>query len=307
MFYRNVEKGSNSWVAYVFTVLFTVFGYIVGQTPMYIAMFYSLSKHKDVGKSTLERFQKNPDFSLLHIDKNVGFALILLIFVFAFLALYLSIKYIHKRNLLSVINSSNRLDWSRFIWSTLTWFGLLFVAEMVMFFINPENYIFRDPSLSFIFLVLISIFILPIQTAFEEVFTRGYILQSVAYNSKNIFLGFVISILVFALLHGANPETFKYGFWPMMSYYIIAAILLGLIVVFDRRLEIAVGVHTATNMFGAIIVTYEGAALQTDSLFITSKINPVTLAVEIFVLGIIFLFIAKRKYHWDIHKSFKYE
>lgn len=307
MYYKNVAKGSNSILAYIFTIGITILGYILGQIPMYIAMYYSMQKHEDIGVETLEKFSKNPDFSLLHIDKNIGFILILMIFIFALLALYVGVTFIHKRKFITVINSVRKIDWKRVFWSTSIWFGMLLFAELIMYFQNPDNYTFRDPNLSFLFLAFISLLILPIQTTFEEVFTRGYLLQSVVYNSKSVFMGFFVSILVFASLHGANPETFKYGFWPMMSYYIIAAVLLGLIVVFDKRLELAIGVHTATNIFGAMIVTYDGAALQTDSLFLTGSINPIAIAIEIFILGVIFLFIAKRKYKWNISKAFRYE
>lgn len=103
-------------------------------------------------------------------------------------------------------------------------------------------------------------------------------------------------------MHGANPEIAKYGIWEMMSYYVFAAIILGLIVIFDDRIELAIGVHTATNMFGALFVTYRGAAIQTDSLFLTTEISPLFQAFEILVLGIVFIAIAKWKYKWDFTK-----
>ncbi len=303
-FYENVGKANNSLFHYVFTILLTIAGYFTGQIPLYIAMRWSMNKHNDIGKEVLVEFQKNPDFSLIHIDKNTGFFLILLFFVFALFALYIGVRYIHKRNFMTIISADGRFDWKRFIWGTLTWLAMLAILEVLLYFYDSSNYIFRDPDWSFLVLLLISILVLPIQTAFEEIFTRGYLLQSVAYNSKSIFLGFLVSIIVFSVMHGANPETFKYGFWPMMSYYISAAVLLGLIVIFDKRLELAIGVHTATNIFGALFVTYYGAALQTDSMFISKKINPVILAIEICVLGIIFLYISYKKYKWDISNSF---
>lgn len=300
MFCKNVEKGRNGIVHYIFTIVFTIFGYLLGQIPMLIAFYFAMNKYNDIGTNALLEFQGNPDFSLFHISSNEGLFLILLIFIFAFVALALSIKYIHKRKVVSLISSTMKIDWNRILWSTGFWFLLLLLVEILTYFNHPDRYHFRAPDSSFIVLLLICLFILPVQTTFEEVFTRGYIYQAVSYNSKNVFMGFLVSIVIFAFMHGLNPETVKYGFWPMMSYYISAAILLGLIVIFDDRLELAIGVHTATNIFGALIVTYEGAAMQTDSLFINSKISPVILALEIIVLGAIFLFVSSKKYHWDI-------
>ncbi len=303
-FYENAGKGENSLFHYVFTFLLTIIGYIIGQVPLYLAEWWSMNRYVDVGKEALANFQKNPDFSILHIDKNIGFFIILLFFVFALFALYIGVRYVHKRKFITLISADERFDWKRFIWGSFTWLGMLIIVEVSLYFYDSSNYIFRDPDWSFLVLILISVLVLPIQTAFEEIFTRGYLLQSVAYNSKSIFLGFLVSIIVFSFMHGANPETFKYGFWPMMSYYISAAVLLGLIVVFDKRLELAIGVHTATNIFGALFVTYYGAALQTDSMFITRKINPEILAIEIWLLGSIFLFLSYKKYKWDISNSF---
>lgn len=300
MFCKNVARGRNGVVHYVFTIVFTIIGYILGQVPMLIAFRYAMEKHNDIGTNALKEFQSNPDFSIFHISSNGGLLLMLIIFIFAFLALALSVKYIHKRSVISLISNTMKIDWKRILWSTGFWFLLLFLVELVTYFINPESYTFRKPDSSFLLLLLICIFLLPIQTTFEEVFTRGYIFQSVSYNTNNVYLGLLVSVIVFAFMHGMNPETVKYGFWPMMSYYISAAVLLGLIVVFDDRLEMAIGVHTATNMFGALIVTYKGAAMQTDSLFMNSKISPVVLALEIIVLGVIFLFVSSKKYHWNL-------
>lgn len=307
MFYENVGEGENGLVHYFFTIILTIAGYILGQVPLTIAIGIVMYNNDDIGASALAKFEQNPDFSLLHMDKNLGLLLILMSFVFAILLLFIGVKYIHKRKILTLFNSSDHLDWGRVIWGTVFWFVLLAIVELFFYIQNPEFYSFRKPDSSFVFLIIISLLILPIQTTFEEVFTRGYILQSIAFNSKNIFLGFIVSVFIFALLHGLNPETLKYGFWPMMSYYIIAGILLGLVVVFDKRLELAIGIHTATNIFGALILTYDGAALQTNSLYITSKIDPIMLALEMFFLGIIFIYFAAKKYKWNFSKSFQYD
>lgn len=269
---------------------------------MMIVFFYAMQKHNDIGSEALKNFQANPDFSIFHISKNLGLILMITIFLFAFAALLLSVRYIHKRKIITLISNDGKIDWKRIFWSTGVWFLLLILVEIGSYMLNPGNYEFRTPGISFFVLVLISLFLLPFQTTAEEVFTRGYLFQAVSYNSNSIFIGFLVTVIVFAFMHGMNPETVKYGFWPMMVYYVSAAILLGLIVVLDDRLELAIGVHTATNIFGALLVTYKGAAMQTDSLFMTKNISPVVLGVEIIILGIIFLLLARKKYNWNIKK-----
>ncbi len=97
MFYKNVGKGENGLVHYVFTILLTIVGYILGQIPLTIAIGIVMYNNDDIGASALAEFEQNPDFSLLHMDKNLGLLLILMSFVFAILLLFIGVKYIHKR------------------------------------------------------------------------------------------------------------------------------------------------------------------------------------------------------------------
>ena len=55
----------------------------------------------------------------------------------------------------------------------------------------------------------------------------------------------------------------------MFGYYFISAVFLGFITVVDQGLEQAIGIHAATNIYGAVIVGYQGAILQTDCLWMT--------------------------------------
>jgi len=297
-FYHNAKLGNNSLISYILTIVITFFGYFLGQVPMTVAIMWKMNKYPDIGTEALSRFKENPDFTIFHMDKNLGLVLVLMTFVVAFTFLVLSVRYIHKRNPLTLVSTGGRIDFRRLAWGTAVWLGLLVLAEVVYYFFHPSNYTFHAPGLSFLWLVLISVTLLPVQVIFEEIFTRGYLYQAVAYNTKNVFFGFLVSVIVFAALHSFNPETLKYGLMPMMTYYISAGILLGLIVVFDDRLELAIAVHYATNLFGAVLLTYDGAAMQTDALFITKTVDPVFLAGEMIILGAIFLFIAYRKYKW---------
>jgi membrane protease YdiL (CAAX protease family) len=298
-FLKNVQKGGNQLYQYIFTIVFVIFGYIIGQVPMFAVILYRMQTNIEYGKDELEKFSKNPDFQIFGIDRNIGFILILLTFVGAMSALLLSIKYIHKRSWKSIFSFSEKIDFSRIFWSSILWCCLLLFFEIIIIMMYPSTYSFRMPGYSFIFLMLISLIILPIQTSFEELLVRGYVFQFAGFNLKSPIGGYIISVLVFAALHLANPEIEKYGLYEMLSYYLIAGLFLGAIVIFDDRIELAIGVHTATNVFGALFVSYKGAAIQTDSLYQVSSINPLLQALEIFGLGLLFLILAYRKYKWN--------
>ena len=71
----------------------------------------------------------------------------------------------------------------------------------------------------------------------------------------------------------------------------------------DDGLELALGVHAATNFAGAVFVGYNGAAIQTDSLFTAQEINPMYMTIGFVLVSIIFLIIMKYKYQWGSFKK----
>jgi hypothetical protein len=77
-----------------------------------------------------------------------------------------------------------------------------------------------------------------------------------------------------------------------------AGLLLGIIVIMDDGLELALGVHAATNIYGVTLVSYEGSVLQTDTLFKTTELNPWLMNLFFIIMAIIFYVISSRKYKW---------
>jgi hypothetical protein len=147
-------------------------------------------------------------------------------------------------------------------------------------------------------LLLICILLLPIQTSLEEFLFRGYLNQGLFLLFKNKIPALIICSVLFSLVHSMNPEIEKFGFWTMQIYYIGAGLLLGILVIMDEGLELALGVHAATNIFAALMVSYEGGVLQTDSLFKTLELNVWLANIVFIVFAVIFYFICSYKYHW---------
>ena len=114
----------------------------------------------------------------------------------------------------------------------------------------------------------------------------------------NKWVPLVVTSIIFGLLHGMNPEVEKYGVVTMFVYYIGAGLFLGLITIMDDSLELALGVHAATNIFAALFLTCDGSALQTDALFRIQEVNASLMSVLFFLAAAIFYFICSRKYNW---------
>jgi uncharacterized protein len=298
MYLRQGFKGLNDWWRYLLGIVIVFTFYFLGQFPMVAVQYYRMEVDKNIGSDALHKFEKTMDFSIFGIDKNVGFLLLLLMFVFAFGGLYIVMTKLHNKKFINFINPLGKVNTSKILFGFVLWMGLSLISECISFGLSPELYEFRFQLGSFIPLLLISLFILPIQTSFEELFFRGYLMQGFVFLSQNKWACMLLSSILFGAVHMSNPEVAKFGIGTMAFYYIFAGLFLAYITVMDDSLELALGVHAATNFFGAAIFTYEGSVLQTDSLFILHEIKPWFMIVGFMVTAFIFILICNKKYHW---------
>ena len=81
-------------------------------------------------------------------------------------------------------------------------------------------------------------------------------------------------IFIIRLLHALNPEEKSFGFFTMMPQYILFGLLFGMTTILDDGIEIALGAHTANNVFNSIMVTSSSSVLQTPALYVQQKIYP---------------------------------
>ncbi len=297
MYLKQVYLGLNSWWRYFIGIIAIFLFYFIGQLLLYVAIIMN-AKDYDSGILALQKFETTMDFTSLGMDKNIIFILLISMFIFAMIGLYLVVRFIHNKDFLKLITPFARINYSKILFGFLFWFLLSLGFEAINYFSDPSNYTFRWNPTGFLPLLIISFLLLPVQTSFEELFFRGYIMQGLAYFSKNKWIPILFSSLLFGLVHGTNPEVAKYGFWTMQTYYVMAGLFLAIITVMDDGLELALGVHAATNIFGATLFTYEGSVLQTDSLFISHQINPMLMVYAFLIAGITFIIICKKKYFW---------
>ncbi len=300
-FLKQAFTGLNDSWRYVAGIMLVIIGYgFIGQIPLLSVMGLGVNLGQ-ISPSDLANFNKTNNFSYLHISSNVGFVLMISFFIFAALGLYLAVK-LHKKNVLDIITVRRPFDWKRFFFATSLWFAFTLLVEFVLYMFDKENYRATFNWSAFLPLVLISILLLPIQTAVEEIFFRGYILQGVYSTSKSPMWAILISTLFFSMVHSLNPEIEKFGFFTMQVYYITAGLFLAFVCYLDNGLELGIGIHTATNIFGATCVTYEGAVLQTETLYKMKETNPWLMILSFLLAASFFLILAGRKYGWEMEK-----
>jgi len=298
MYFKQAKDGENEWWMYLVTVLLLLFGYGVGQLPLLWVQSYALENHSDIGTAEVDRFAQTLDFSILHIDNNLGILLMFTIFIGATLFFLLAVKFIHKKSLKGLITHNYRISWTKVFFGLVVWLALLSIFELILYFVSPETYYLKANWDKVFILLLICITVLPIQTTLEELFFRSYVMKGIGLIARSKWIPLIITSLLFGLVHSSNPEISKYGMVPMQLYYISAGLLLGIITIMDDGLELAIGVHAATNIYGALFVCYDGSVLQTDSIWHVTDINAWVMAVIFIVSGIIFLLLSKKIFDW---------
>ena len=283
------NKSTENVGLFLLSIAFVLFSLVVGQICVEIAANSVLG------------------FSLADIPKdadlNTVLSLLLIPFAFVFGAILISVKYIHKRPILSIFTTRPSFDWKRFFSAFLLW-GAVLVLSLVVGMASgaPIDWNF-NPSTFFV-LLLISVFLIPIQTTAEELFFRGFLLQGFAKFFKFPLVAIIMSAVLFGLLHGANPEVALLG-KVLIIYYISTGIFLGLLTVFDEGMELAMGYHAMNNFFAALILTNDWQVFHTDALFI-DRSGP-TFGWEawltILVLQPLLLLIFAKMYKWKSLRS----
>ena len=306
MFLKKAYAGKNDLWRYLVAVILVIpIAAGLGSVPFLIYMIADGVQGGDFDPNALQTAIETGDYALIGMTANMFLFLMLLQFVFVLLGLWFVVRVLHNKKMMDITTARPRLDWSRIGFGFGVWGLLLAGAEIISYFLDPENYIFQFELRSFLPLLAIALLLLPIQTSTEELVMRGYLMQGVSLISKYRWIPLVVTSLIFGLLHGSNPEVGKYGFWTVMPGYIGIGLALAIMTLMDDGLELALGVHAANNIFGALFVTFEGSVLSTPAVFKVLEINPAMGTIFTLIFSAVFLFIAARKYGWtDWSKAF---
>ncbi|UZO80203.1 CPBP family intramembrane metalloprotease [Aquimarina sp. ERC-38] len=241
---------------------------------------------------------------LKKIPKNLSLILNLAPFALLLILLFLLVKYLHERSILSLTTSRSKVDFSRIFFGFAMVFIFTVVSFIIGYFIEPEAYELQFKPLNFIILVVISLVLFPFQIGLEEYLFRGFLMQQIGIALKNRWMPLIITSVLFGVFHSANPEVAELG--PIvMIFYIGTGLLLGIMTLMDEGMELALGFHLGNNFLAATLVTAEYSALQTDAIF-KSVGEPATLSeliLPVFVVYPIFLFIMAKKYKWNHWKE----
>lgn len=293
-----VVNGLNDWWMYLLGIFAATFGYFLFQ----IFMVFPLMASAASNGITMSDVQADPailfDPEKIGMNKNILLALLLGMFVFTFLGLLSVIKRVHKKALISVITAYDKVRLSRFFFGFSVWGAFLVISVILAYFLNKDDLQIQFDPLNFIFLVIVCVVLMPIQTCTEELIFRGYLVQGLSQVFKNGIVPLIITSLLFGMVHMTNPEAKTYGWMIMLPYYSLFGFFLGAIALLDEGLELPMGIHCANNLISSLLVTSPNGVLKTDAIFVTASEDPgaefITWSVMAFLTFIIFW----QKYRW---------
>lgn len=298
-FIQQAYKGENQWWAYFVTIMLLFFGWqFIGIIPLVgVAFLYAGDYNSFVAAA-------NDSFASLGMDANLYLFLVILTFLGGLISLLFGVKMVHRRKIITLITSRDKIDWSRFFYAFGLWtiIGIIIIA--ISYYLEPENFIWNFKPVQFTILVLVSFLFLPIQTSMEELLFRGYLMQGFGTWFRKSFVALILTSVIFGLLHGLNPEVEKLG-WISMVYYIGTGLILGIFTLMDEGTELALGFHAANNIVAAVFVTTNWTVFQTDALLIDTSEPSVgwEMFMPVLVLYPIVLYIFSTKYGWKDWKG----
>lgn len=285
----------------MFVVVFAVTN-TIGALPLISVIIVQGIKNPEILDTSTENLM---NLSAYGIDSNVGLLLMIFPFIIGILALYLLFKPLHGRRFISLFSGAGRIRWNRFIISALVWLILMGIYLYFSIVNNPDNFTLNNVSGSLIWLIVIAVLFIPLQTSFEELLFRGYLMQGAGAWFRNKWMPLLLTSILFGLMHAFNPEIKEFGFWVMMPQYIMFGLVFGLVTILDNGIEIAMGAHAANNVFLSIFVTQKSSALQTAAIYEQNQVYPWTEFIALLVISVLFVAIMGIFNRWCFREVFR--
>jgi membrane protease YdiL (CAAX protease family) len=273
------RQGKTGWRRFVLAVALILFMWqILGALPSIFLLIWLLADgNPQTGTS--------PSGQFMGIEPILSFAVPMLASVLLLIGIFLAIRLIHQRPFKTLITSARAVAWRRFFQGFTVWFVLSGLMSLVEALLYPGRYIWTLDLRRYIPFAFLALVLIPIQTSAEELFFRGYILQSVGLRLRNIWILSAISGFLFMVPHFLNPEA-RLNYGMMGFYYFFIGAVMAYVTLRDGKLELALGLHAANNLFSALFANYAVTVMPTPSLFTVNTLD-VVYSVSAAVIGLI--------------------
>jgi membrane protease YdiL (CAAX protease family) len=230
------------------------------------------------------------------MDYAVFMALLMVQFFTGMFALFFCIRFLHQRRMITTISPERRFRWKNFLYGVGITVGILIVSDFISYGLDPGSFHWQFQPQKFLPLLAVSLLVFPVQTGFEELLFRGYILPAVSYHSRNVWVGLLVSSLLFGLLHLANSEVSEYGIWEMLPVYCGTGLVFGLVALLSEGTEMGWGIHLVNNLYVVLVKTFPGSSLESPALFRTDAPTTGSIIRETAILLVLLLMLVWLRY-----------
>jgi len=196
-------------------------------------------------------------------------------------ALWMVVRFLHHRSFRSLIAPTGRVHWRSYLGAAL--FALVFGLIISLPVLYSGAYSQQLPLMVWLPWVLPALALVFLQTAAEELFFRGYLMQQLAAHFKSRWIWWVLPALLFGARH-YNPLLYGDN-WPLaVGAATLAGLIYGDITARTGDLSIALGLHFANNLLLILFLNVSGQ-LSSLSLFLknTNVRNVDLMRVELLI------------------------
>jgi membrane protease YdiL (CAAX protease family) len=273
------RQGKTNWWRFILAFILILFLWqILGALPSVFLLIWVLG---DGNPQT----SPSPAGQFVRVEPIIGFVVPMLASVLFLFGIFLAIRLIHQRPFRTLITPALAIAWRRFFQGFMVWFFLSGLMSLVEATLYPGRYVWKLDLRIYIPFAFLALILIPIQTSAEELFFRAYILQGAGLHLRNIWVLSTISGFLFMVPHLLNPEA-RGNYILMGIYYFFIGGVMAYITLRDGRLELALGLHAANNIFSALVANYTVTVMPTPSLFTVNTLD-VVYSVSAAVIGLI--------------------
>lgn len=255
MFFAKAREGRNAWWRWLVTIIGTTLILTAGLIPYALLLLQARRPGYQAAPWLTEMYQAGWD---LH------FILMFLPFTIAFCGFWLFIRLLHKKRLMSLLTGRPQFAWRRSFAGFAVWFAVCCLTFAIL---PADSYQYQLNPTTFLPLLVLALILIPVQTTFEEVMFRGYLMQGLWLLSKSKIVPLLIVVLIFTTGHFGNPYFTSANFVTGAVSYFFMSLLLGLTAILDDGLEVPCGIHAANNLFLTLVLSSTSRIDATNSMF----------------------------------------
>ena len=291
-FIQVTQRGKNEGWRYVIGTFITLLTFIILGSLAYSALlriYTQLDRNPDTQWPPPEGIYSGASL----VDSVGALALFVcsnLSFLFFWLGIFVSIRYLHRRSLQSLVTPRSRISRQRIAQGFIVFFILRVIEVAISYAIAPTDFTLNAEATTFLLFLGWAILLVPIQTAAEELFFRGYLLQGTG-SKLGKWPAIILTSLIFSLLHGQNPEVSAQegleSTLSIMGYYFMTGAFLAWITLKEQTLELALGVHAANNMATFLLITSPDYVVPAPAVF---SIASVEVGISLLFFNAVILF-----------------